>query len=97
MVDDAVIDAGELSAKQYGSSTAAAVLEFKPERNIINRSYQTQADDIVGKMTIAELDREMAKLENPPTHGGGCVVTKDGDHLYTGQNDFRNPAFNWRF
>jgi hypothetical protein len=39
------------------------VLAFKRRRKIINFSYQTQEDNIVGKMTIAALDREMEKLE----------------------------------
>ena len=39
----------------YGPATAAAVLAYKQKRNIINFSYQTQADNIVGKMTIASL------------------------------------------
>ena len=47
----------------YGPKTAAAVLAYKQKRNIINRSYQTQADNIVGKMTIVSLDREMQALE----------------------------------
>jgi peptidoglycan hydrolase-like protein with peptidoglycan-binding domain len=47
----------------YGRQTAAAVLTYKSERNIINRSYQTKADDIVGKMTIASLDTEVLVLE----------------------------------
>jgi hypothetical protein len=51
---------------KYGRATAAAVLAYKRKRNIINRSYETQADDIVGKMTIASLDREMFKKENAP-------------------------------
>ena len=63
LLDDLRIDSDELTAKRYGPSTAAAVLAFKKERNIINRSYQTQADDIVGKMTIAELDKEIAQWE----------------------------------
>jgi hypothetical protein len=63
LLDDLQIDSDELAAKRYGPSTAAAVLAFKKERNIINRSYQTQADDIVGKMTIAELDKEIAQWE----------------------------------
>jgi peptidoglycan hydrolase-like protein with peptidoglycan-binding domain len=53
----------------YGPATAAAVLAYKQKRNIVNRSYQTQADNIVGKMTIAALDKEMLKKEgeaNPP-------------------------------
>jgi peptidoglycan hydrolase-like protein with peptidoglycan-binding domain len=50
----------------YGPATAAAVLAFKQQRNIINRRYQTQADNIVGKMTIAALDREMLEKERLP-------------------------------
>jgi hypothetical protein len=65
-LDGATIDSGEIAAKRYGSSTAAAVLAYKKKRNIINRSYQTQADNIVGKMTIASLDDEMQKLEAVP-------------------------------
>ena len=37
----------------YGPATARAVLAYKQKRNIINRSYQTRADNIVGKMTMA--------------------------------------------
>ncbi|MBL8821841.1 MAG: peptidoglycan-binding protein [Planctomycetia bacterium] len=47
----------------YGPATAAAVLAYKRKRNIINPSYQTQADNIVGKMTMAALDREMLAKE----------------------------------
>jgi peptidoglycan hydrolase-like protein with peptidoglycan-binding domain len=47
----------------YGRETAAAVLAYKQKRNIINRSYQTKADDIVGIMTMAALDQEMSQLE----------------------------------
>lgn len=48
---------------QYGPATAAAALAYKRKRNIINRSYQTQADNIVGRMTMAALDREMLAKE----------------------------------
>ncbi|MBV8275865.1 MAG: hypothetical protein JO170_11495 [Verrucomicrobia bacterium] len=34
--------------------------------HIINWSYQTKADDIVGKMTIAALDKEMLEAELKP-------------------------------
>ena len=51
LLDGAVIDSGELMAKRYGPSTARAVLAYKKKRNIINRTYQTQADNIVGIMT----------------------------------------------
>jgi hypothetical protein len=44
---------------RYGPSTADAVLTYKTTRNIVNRSYQTQADNIVGKMTIAAMDKEL--------------------------------------
>lgn len=53
----------ELVAKHYGPSTAAAVLAFKKKRQIINRAYQTNPDDIVGKMTIAALDKELLQKE----------------------------------
>jgi peptidoglycan hydrolase-like protein with peptidoglycan-binding domain len=59
-VDGAALDADGV----YGPATAGAVLTFKRKRGIINRSYQTQADDIVGKMTIAALDREALAKEN---------------------------------
>jgi hypothetical protein len=64
LIDNARIESTELSTARYGASTGAAVLAFKRRRAIINRSYQTQADNIVGKMTIAELDREIARKEN---------------------------------
>lgn len=50
----------------YGPATAAAVLSYKQKRNIINRAYQTQADNIVGKLTIASLDSEMVARESGP-------------------------------
>ena len=50
----------------YGPGTAAAVLAYKRKRSIINTSYQTQADNIVGKMTVASLDQEMLAREKGP-------------------------------
>src|SRR5262245_52344115 len=50
----------------YGAATAAAVLAFKRMREIINRSYQTQADNLVGKMTMTALDKEMLDAESRP-------------------------------
>jgi hypothetical protein len=64
VLGDAGIANGELAAARYGDSTAAAVLRFKQQREIINRSYESAADNIVGKMTIAELDRELLLLPN---------------------------------
>ena len=62
-LDGLDIDASEIVSQRYGQSTATAVLAFKKKRNIVNRSYQTKADNIVGKMTIAALDREVRQLE----------------------------------
>lgn len=49
---------------QFGPKTAAAVLSFKQRWCIINRSYQSQPDDIVGVMTIATLDGEIFSVES---------------------------------
>ena len=65
-LDGASIDGGELEAGRYGPSTASAVLSYKKKRNIINRSYQTDADNIVGIMTMAALDEEMVQKEQAP-------------------------------
>jgi Domain of unknown function (DUF1906) len=66
LLDGTSITADELQRTFYGASTATAVLAYKQKRNIINRSYQTQADNIVGKMTMASLDSEMLKREIIP-------------------------------
>lgn len=57
----------------YGPATASAVLSYKRKRGIINRSYQTQPDDIVGRMTIAALDREMQQKEAEDNGGESCI------------------------
>ena len=62
-LDNMTIADEELEAALYGTSTANAVLSYKRKRAIINRSYQSSADNIVGKMTIATLDREVAIAE----------------------------------
>ena len=62
-----VLDGADLAHDgAYGPKTAAAVLAYKQKRNIVNRSYQTKADNIVGKMTMASLDEEMKKKESDP-------------------------------
>lgn len=77
MIDGALIATNEVQLALYGKTTAAAVLAYKRQRKIINRSYQSTADDIVGKMTIARLDDEMAALEQagPPR---GCTLENRG-------------------
>ena len=62
-----ILDDAELQVDGiYGSATANAVLQYKRNRNIVNRSYQDTADDIVGRMTMAKLDEEMLAHENLP-------------------------------
>jgi len=68
-VDGLDIAEGELEQQTYGPSTAAAVLDFKQRRQIINRAYQQQADNIVGKLTIKALDDELLVAENTPDIG----------------------------
>jgi hypothetical protein len=41
-IDAAAIDPAELQNARYGPSTADAVLTYKKQRDIINRTYQTQ-------------------------------------------------------
>lgn len=50
---------------QYGPRTAAAVLAFKQKRDIVNRAYQSSADDIVGKMTVVAMDAELSANDAP--------------------------------
>src|ERR1700683_184534 len=63
VLNDADIPNTESVNMQYGVATANAVLAYKQEPYIINFSYQTRADNIVGKMTIFSLDREMLLKE----------------------------------
>ncbi len=72
-LDRSTIDRNELVSQTYGKSTAAAVLQFKKRRAIINRSYQSSADNIVGKMTIVALDRELLKVQRPFPVIGDCA------------------------
>ncbi len=62
-LDGALIAKIELTAQRFGPTTANAVLRYKQRRAIVNLSYQTQADAIVGVMTMASLDKGMARLE----------------------------------
>jgi len=63
ITDNADIAGAESTSSSYGPSTTAAVLAYKTKRQIINRSYQSKPDAIVGKMTIASLDAEVAARE----------------------------------
>jgi hypothetical protein len=57
-------DAAHSEARFYGPRTTAAVLAYKREFKIINRNYQSTADNIVGKMTIASLDHGILVLDD---------------------------------
>ena len=74
VLDGAVIDKGEVEAGRYGPGTARAVLAYKKKRTIVNRGYQSQADDIVGILTIKALDAELLKrqVEMKPTGRHTC-------------------------
>jgi peptidoglycan hydrolase-like protein with peptidoglycan-binding domain len=67
-IQRALIELDEATLSQdsiYGpAATAAAVKAYKRARNIVDRRRQTQADDIVGIMTMAALDSEMLAKEN---------------------------------
>jgi len=68
-IEAANIDPSELSQTRYGPSTAGAVLNYKTKRRIINRAYQTSPDNIVGKMTIVSMDKDMLSLQTTPLPG----------------------------
>jgi hypothetical protein len=63
LLDGDAIESSELAAMRYGSSTAEAVLSFKTKHGIINRTYQTKPDNIVGIMTMASLDEALLRIE----------------------------------
>jgi peptidoglycan hydrolase-like protein with peptidoglycan-binding domain len=68
ILDTLTINRSEIYDEQYGPSTAAAVLAYKKKRRIINHSYEKAEDNIVGKMTIGSLDREMCDYEAALVH-----------------------------
>jgi hypothetical protein len=77
LADDLTIARSELDKKTYGQSTTEAVLAFKQRRKIINRSYESKVDDIVGKMTIAALDKEMLRVERTCPTDIQCQFVRD--------------------
>jgi hypothetical protein len=64
MLGDKTIPSKEYVDGVYGKATAAAVLTYKRKRNIINRQYQSTPDNIVGKMTINSLDKEVMAIQD---------------------------------
>jgi hypothetical protein len=86
MVSRLEIDLGELASGRYGASTAEAVLEYKRTRKIINFSYQTKADNIVGKMTIAALDAVVSRKERWSSTTSACPPKLEGSVGLGGAN-----------
>ena len=77
LADDLTIVRSEIEKKTYGPSTTEAVLAFKQRRKIINRSYENKVDNIVGKMTIAALDKEMQRVERTCPTDIQCQFVRD--------------------
>jgi hypothetical protein len=67
LLEKADIQPTEMQLRTYGPTTASSVLAYKTKREIINRSYQTKPDNIVGKMTIARLDEDLLEREQRVT------------------------------
>lgn len=97
-----VIGATEISKSFYGITTRQAVLQYKSKRNIINKSYQNTADNIVGIMTIERLDLDMVEHEKKkksqfvsetsngsPHDHSKCPQLQAGDHERTPINPTR--------
>lgn len=61
----------------YGPATSKAVTDYKnhPSRRIL-QPYQTTADEIVGKRTIASLDSELLAKESAPSGAFDIVVLR---------------------
>jgi hypothetical protein len=77
--DGLAIDQDELGSKTYGPSTARAVLSYKTSRSIINRAYQSTPDNIVGKMTIASLDKDMLAKQGESAEPQQTICGGDQD------------------
>lgn len=77
-LDSSAIDRIEVRLQTYGPSTAKAVLAYKTARQIINTAYQNTPDNIVGKMTITRLDREMRFFEQTHRGFGECGPAPSG-------------------
>ena len=86
-----MIGPAEIVAELYGPTTAKSVLAYKTRRHIINRAYQSTADDIVGKMTIAQLDRELVAQDGQSRIGIHCKLP-DGAPTGRVLLAFRMPA-----
>lgn len=92
-----VLEAADARAEagHYGPRTTDAVLTYKRAFKIINRSYQTSADNVVGRMTIASLDDAIFVLD-----GGGRgrrLAPFPGPHPVSPANGSKRPGLPKRF
>ena len=80
LLDNVVISDDERLRKYFGTSTAKAVLKFKTQRSIINRSYQNTPDPIVGILTMKAIDDELFRLQDSVSYSDGAPrpCYKDG-------------------
>ena len=69
ILDDADIPLEEWVTMRNGTGTASAILRYKEKRKIINPAYQSRADNIVGKMTVARMDNELLEAERTAGFG----------------------------
>ena len=76
---NAIEGAGLTVDNAYGPATAGAVLAYKQKRDLVNRSYQTRADNVVGRMTMASLDADMVEIERNPQPDKDPIVATLAD------------------
>ena len=93
ILDGAGVEPGEIQEKSYGESTAAAVLAYKTSRDIVNRAYQSTPDAIVGKMTIAALDRELVEKQGRATAPDSRLCGCDAQSAAGREGGFATLAF----
>jgi hypothetical protein len=95
VLDGVEVSGAERKSSTYGPSTAAAVLAYKKKRDIVNRSYQSSADDIVGIMTMKAMDDELfARQVNPePARVPRCDRKGSANHLARHASAVSDDAF----
>jgi hypothetical protein len=80
VLDGVEVAEAERKSSIYGPSTAAAVLAYKKKRNIVNRAYQSSADDVVGIMTMKAMDDELLAGQVNPEPARNRRCGRKGPH-----------------
>ncbi len=88
-----VLEVGDATAEagHYGPRTTEAVLTYKRAFKIINRSYQSSADNVVGRMTIASLDQAIFVLDGGDR--GWRLAAFPGPHPVSPTNSSKQIGF----